>query len=110
MKKITTYIFAAVILSISGLSEAGQTEVEAAEAIATTITLYEKCTGDAPSPEKMERIVKTLLNAGMTPKDFERGSKNALSEIQRTYPGKARPSKVTCNKVENLYKEAFQAI
>jgi hypothetical protein len=86
---------------------AGQAEVKAAEAIATTITYYEKCTGDSPSLAKQERLVKTLLSAGMTPQDFAAGSKRATTEIERLYPGRARPPQKVCTEVIKLYNEAF---
>lgn len=89
---------------------AGKTEIKAAEAIASVITYQEKCTGDGPSPAKMERIVKSLLNAGMTPKDFQVGSQQAVSEIEHLYPGRARPPKKVCDEAQKLYNEAFGSI
>lgn len=89
---------------------AGQTEIKAAEAMATVITYQEKCTGDGPSPAKMERIVKSLLNAGMTPKDFKIGSQRAVAEIESQYPGRARPPKKVCDEAQKLYSEAFGSI
>lgn len=101
-----SYLFVALIAT-SGITLAGQTEIKAAESIATVISIHEKCTGDAPSPAKMDRIVRTMLAAGMTPQDFKTGSQRATSQIQRMYPGSARPSQNTCVEAEKLYKEAF---
>lgn len=94
-------------LIISTPTLAGKAEVKAAEAIASTIIYYEKCTGDGPSPAKMDRIVKSLLNAGMTPKEFQAGSKKATSEIESLYPGGARPPKRVCDEAQKLYNEVF---
>lgn len=97
-------------LFVPMLAMSGSTEVKAAESIATVITLHEKCTGDTPSPAKMDRIVKTMLAAGMTPQDFKTGSQRATSQIERAYPGTARPSQSTCNEASKLYKEAFGSL
>jgi hypothetical protein len=88
-------------------SLAGPAEIKAAEAIATTLTYYEKCTGDTPSQGKLGRIVKSLLSAGMTPRDFETGSKRAMTDIERLYPGRARPPQNVCTEAVKLYNEAF---
>lgn len=86
---------------------AGTTEVQAAQAIASTITYYEKCTGNGPSPAKMDRIVKSMLSAGMSPQDFATGSKQATTEIERLYPGRTRPPQKVCKEAVSLYNDAF---
>lgn len=99
-----------MFVTTASAATAGQTEIKAAESIATVITIHEKCTGDGPSPAKMDRIVKTMLGAGMTPQDFKIGSQRAVTQIERLYPGKARPSQSTCVEAEKLYKEAFGSL
>lgn len=86
---------------------AGATEIRAAEAIASTIIYFEKCTGDSPSPGKLDRLVRSMYDAGMTPKEFQTGSKKATNEIERLYPGSARPPKRVCVEAVKLYDEVF---
>lgn len=101
------------LLSIAMLSVqcfAGATEVKAAEAIASTIIYFEKCTGDSPSSGKLERLVRSMYDAGMTPKEFQTGSSKATKEIERLYPGSARPPKRVCVQAVKLYDEVFGAM
>lgn len=103
-------IFAIVSFAFSGMVLAGQTNIKAAESIATVISIKEKCTGDGPSPAKMDRIIRSLVRAGMTAKDFEIGAKKAMAQIETTYPGRARPPEDVCREAQKLYDDAFGSI
>lgn len=102
--------FVLASLVFSGVVIAGQTNIKAAESIATVISIQEKCTGDGPSPAKMERIIKSMFQAGMTAKDFEVGAKKAMAKVEATYPGRARPPADVCREAQKLYDEAFGSI
>lgn len=102
--------FVIASFAIAGLAVAGQADVKAAESIATIISIKEKCTGDGPSPAKMDRIVRSLMQAGMTPKDFEVGAKRAMAQIEAMYPGRARPPANVCREAQKVYDDAFGAI
>lgn len=103
------HFFALMSLFLSGAVLAGQTDIKAAESIATVISIKEKCTGDGPSPAKMDRIVRSLIQAGMTPKDFETGAKKATAQVETMYPGRARPPANVCREAQKLYDDAFGA-
>lgn len=103
-------IFIIASFGFCGAALAGQTNIKAAESIATVISIKEKCTGDGPSPAKMDRIIRSLVQAGMTAKDFEVGAKKAMAQVETTYPGRARPPADVCREAQKLYDEAFGAI
>lgn len=103
-------IFVMAAFVSSGVSLAGQTNIKAAESIATVISIQEKCTGDGPSPAKMDRIIRSLVRAGMTAKDFEIGAQKAMTQVQATYPGRARPPADVCREAQKLYDDAFGSI
>lgn len=88
-------------------SLAGKKEIDAARAITITITMYEKCTGDSPSQDKMQRMVKRFVDNGMTPKDFEAGAMQALIFVENEYPGQTKPSKEVCREATKTYRGVF---
>lgn len=102
--------FVMASLVFSGVVIAGQTNIKAAESIATVISIKEKCTGDGPSPAKMDRIIRSMVQAGMTAKDFEVGAKKAMAQVETMYPGRARPPADVCREAQKLYDEAFGSI
>lgn len=100
----------AMVIGVSahvGNCMAGATEVQAAYAMGFTLSMFEKCTGDAPAPAKLERITKRMMAAGMTPKDFGAGAGRAASEVESKYPGRARPPADLCEQALKTYNEAF---
>jgi hypothetical protein len=106
-RPIVGLLVASTALMHHGYSHAGPSEIEAAEVVAGVITYYEKCTGDGPSPAKMDRLVRSMLAAGLTPQDFATGSQRATAKIERLYPGSNRPPQSVCTKAIAAYRDAF---
>jgi hypothetical protein len=91
-------------------SFAGSAEVNASEIIAITIARYEKCTGDGPAPAKLDRFVRLMLSAGVSPQDFATGADRATAKIERLYPGRARPPQQVCTEATREYNGVFGAM
>lgn len=111
--QVKLFVVVSATLTMTLITEqchAGTSNVKAAEAISSAIIYQEKCTGIAPPNAKLERIVRAMMNSGMTAKEYETGANKAIADISRMYPGRARPPQDICDAATKVYNEVLGSL